>query len=246
MTRDLPRRWSYPLAGFALAQGAPCGHLLLRLVLADGSASIEWVAAELAAQPATYAYLEVSTAIVFVLLGIIVGARQDHLSASSLQDPMTGLANRRHLHARLLEELERSARHGSPLALLLIDVDGLKGINDGRGHRAGDVAIKAVAEAIRATCRQLDLAARWGGDEFVVLAPGTRAEEAAVLAQRIRSALGSREAGENPVTVSIGVTDVARCDAPTPEAFLASADRALYAAKRTGRDRIALAGPDCP
>lgn len=236
----LPRRWTYPNAGFLLAQGAPCGFLLLRLVLTGGAPTPAWLARELSSQPATYLYMEVSTAIVFVVLGALLGAHQDRIRAASLQDPLTGLANRRHLQASLLAEVERAVRQRSRLALLLVDVDGLKSINDRGGHAAGDAAIKAVGDALGRTCRRIDLAARHGGDEFAVLCPGTGADDAVALAERIRAALAGRAGAP---TISIGVSDLARATAPTAEALTASADRSLYEAKTTGRDRVVVAPP---
>jgi diguanylate cyclase (GGDEF)-like protein len=125
------------------------------------------------------------------------------------------------------------------MALLLVDIDGLKKLNDHLGHRMGDAALCRLAAVIRASIREVDLVARLGGDEFVVLAPGTRADEALALAGRIRTSL--QRPGDRPAsTVSIGVAEARRGDCLTPGEILSRADEALYAAKSAGRDRAEL------
>src|SRR6185503_7510377 len=192
-----------------------------------------------------YGYLAVSTTVVFVVVGGILGLREDRLWARSTTDPATCLSNRRHFEESVSREIAYSAHSGSPLALLLIDVDGLKPINDERGHDAGDAALQLVAESLRQTCRSRDLAARWGGDEFVVLAPRTNGEQALILATRIRAtltSLASAQAGALPaVSVSIGISDLERAGGLREDVLFVSADRALYQAKQSGRDRVLLA-----
>jgi diguanylate cyclase (GGDEF)-like protein len=126
------------------------------------------------------------------------------------------------------------------LALLMIDLDRLKTINDRSGHSAGDKALRRVASALRRTCRATDVAARYGGDEFIVLAPGATAAQAMELAERIRVA-ARRSDPVSPISVSIGITDLTRAPDHTAEALRDSADRALYEAKSAGRDRATLA-----
>ena len=167
-----------------------------------------------------------------------------------MTDPLTGLANRRRLLGDFADVLNRSARYGTPLALLLIDLDRLKEINDRRGHAQGDRALQLVAESLRKSCRATDLPARTGGDEFLVLATNTSAGEALALAHRVcatvrRLGLPSDKEKTVPaasVTVSIGVADLDDVTMPTFVALHAAADGALYAAKAAGRDR-ALAAP---
>ncbi len=237
-----PRSRAYPLAGALLAAGAPCGFLVLRAVLDGSFPTPRWVLNELSGQPWTYGYLAVSTTIVFVILGRILGKKDDLLQATSTTDSLTGLANRRHFDARLREEIARSERHGSPLSLLLVDVDGLKGINDKGGHEAGDVALSTVGTCLSQTCRRTDLAARIGGDEFAVLSPLTNAAEAYELANRIRAALSARRAGkELAPTVSIGVADLEDAASIHAADLYAAADAALYRAKSSGRDRAITA-----
>ena len=231
----VPCRWWYPVAGALLAAGAPAGLLLLEAMVARAWPGPSFVLAAVRREPLTYAYLLLSTTVVFVLLGAVLGRLVDELAARSTTDVLTGLSNRRAFDARLAEELARAARHGTPLALVALDVDGLKAINDRGGHAAGDAAIRAVAEALRSTARATDLAARTGGDELAVLAPLTTGEQALALAERIRLVL--RRVPGAP-TVSIGVADLARAG---PRTLGATADAALYRAKAAGRDRVILA-----
>jgi len=242
MTRPLPRRWTYPTLGILLAALAPAGFLVLRGALAWRRPTIPWLTDELSSQATAYLYVVCATALAFAVLGWILGRKEDLLEKCSTTDALTGLANRRHLHAHVMAELSRSARYGTPSALLLIDLDDLKALNDCHGHAAGDRALVAVAEAIRRSCRETDLSARYGGDEFVVLAGSTTASEALVLGERVRARLRETAPGlYAPVTVSIGVADLARAGSPRVESLYAAADQALYEAKSSGRDRVVLA-----
>jgi two-component system cell cycle response regulator len=173
------------------------------------------------------------------------------LVRSGLTDFLTGWHNRRYLHARLKEELARAQRQGSGLTCLLIDLDRFKQINDQHGHLAGDMALREAAQRVDAHIRDSDAAARFGGDEFVVLAPGISPEQAAALAERIRVAVGEAPLqihGGVPLnlTVSIGVAGIVldRNDSDlkaAAERLLAEADAALYRAKQNGRNRVELA-----
>jgi diguanylate cyclase (GGDEF)-like protein len=155
-------------------------------------------------------------------------------------DALTGLDNRLVFERTLAGEIERCARYGGRgFALLLLDIDHFKIVNDEFGHPAGDAVLKRLAQVLERESRSSDLLARWGGEEFVVLLPGTSLQEAGELAGRLRRGVA---AAQLPVpvtlTVSIGVTAYRPGDAP--EALLARADRALYAAKRLGRNRVEL------
>jgi diguanylate cyclase (GGDEF)-like protein len=228
------------ILGACLALGAPVGLWLVRAVRA-GSFSWEWTRNEVADDSWTYLYVTFSTVLAFYIFGRMVGRVADRLAESSITDILTGLRNRSHLENRLHEEFARAVRHGFPLSLLLLDVDELKALNDHHGHRAGDAALCHVARAIREGLRASDVAARWGGDEFVLLAPNTRADEAISLAERVRSlvATAPAQAGLAAVTISMGVaTLTAELPFHTPEALLRTADTALYMAKRSGRNRV--------
>ena len=173
------------------------------------------------------------------------------LVRSGLTDFLTGWHNRRYLHARLKEELARAQRQGTGLTCLLIDVDRFKQINDEHGHLAGDVALREAAQRVDAHIRGSDAAARFGGDEFVVLAPGISAEQAAVLAERIRGAvcdppLELPDGAKVTLTVSIGIASIALSRDESDlkaasERLLAEADSALYRAKQRGRNRVEVA-----
>lgn len=181
----------------------------------------------------------------------------DQLAAEAATDSLTGLLNRSQLHLRAAEAVAISARHGRPLACLMIDVDHFKRINDTFGHAAGDAVLVEVARRLRRACRASDVAVRYGGEEFVLLLPETGAEGARVTAEKIRSVIaaepvsfseafvpgGPARAGdvlEIPVRVSIGGACFAeRMDGSS--ALLAVADKALYRAKQLGRNRIEFA-----
>jgi diguanylate cyclase len=159
-------------------------------------------------------------------------------------DPLTGIVNRRGFEERAQARLSR-VRPDEAIALLLIDVDHFKQVNDSQGHAAGDGALRALAEVLRAVCRGTEPPARLGGDEFVVLVDGG-AREARALAQRVRDALhrarrdvAAGDAVAPVFTVSIGL---ASAKGPcTLDALMLRADRALYAAKQGGRDGVAEA-----
>jgi two-component system cell cycle response regulator len=163
------------------------------------------------------------------------------LEALAGVDPLTQLPNRRILKERLEQEFSRVVRYRRPLACLILDVDHFKRVNDDHGHLLGDEVLTRVGSTIASTIRRSDLAGRYGGEEFLVIAPETSSSGAAALGERLRHAIGSAPAGSLPrVTVSIGV---ATTDPTTQAAedLLRSADRALYAAKEAGRNRVIVA-----
>jgi diguanylate cyclase (GGDEF)-like protein len=245
----IPKRQLYPVLGFFIAIGAPGGLLVLRGLVQQELWNWSWLEQEIYTRSLTYGYIAVSTAILFVGLGFILGSNEDLLQRVSVTDPLTGLANRRLLDRRLREELARVDRYNQPLTLMLLDLDGLKKVNDRKGHEAGDNAIRAVARTLSKSCRSTDLAARLGGDEFAVLAPNIAEAEALPLAERIRTGLG-REASWvavdlPPLTLSIGIADSRTISELHPDRLYSAADRALYRAKQEGKDRVVLASvPD--
>jgi diguanylate cyclase (GGDEF)-like protein len=163
------------------------------------------------------------------------------LAAEARADALTGLLNRRGLEERLGPEVARATRERQSLAFVALDLDHFKRINDRRGHEAGDQALAAVGAVIAGHVRGNDLAARWGGEEFVAVLPGADAEAGRAFAERVRAAVGA--AGDG-LTISAGV--VAADPPHDPRALLAAADEALYAAKRAGRDRTVVAGEAVP
>ena len=222
-----------------LALGAPIGLCLLRLALRQ-DASVAACAHEVKKDLPTFLYVTVSTIAVFSAFGYVLGRQADALIELARADPLTGLRNPRAFEERLAEEVARALRYRTPLSLLMADVDGLKAINDHGGHHAGNVALRAVADALRQDARQTDLAARVGGDEFALLAPSTSAGEALALAERMRCRVAEQTAAGATVSVGVATLDLEQADAT---ALVRAADAALYEAKRRGRNQVASAAP---
>jgi diguanylate cyclase (GGDEF)-like protein len=160
-------------------------------------------------------------------------------------DGLTGLANRRSFDDELALEWRRAERVGDSLALLLLDLDDFKSVNDEFGHQAGDVVLRRVAAILDSGARQVDLAARYGGEEFALLAPETDTLGAKKLAERLRADLEAATielptGGKLSVTASIGVA--VKGDLERAEQLVAAADEALYEAKRNGKNRVVTAG----
>lgn len=155
----------------------------------------------------------------------------------SVTDALTGLLNRRYIEARLSEEVKRSNRHGFPMSFMMLDVDHFKSYNDQFGHPAGDEALRTIGHVIKETLRGADVAARFGGEEFSILLPQTTGEEAVAIAERIRTNIAETRFPHRRVTASIGV---ASCSAEVCRSsdIVSAADKALYEAKRRGRNRV--------
>ena len=157
----------------------------------------------------------------------------------AITDPLTGLFNRHKLSESLETEVERAVRYSRPVSLIMMDLDDLKGVNDTQGHVGGDVVLQRVADAIRGHVRRLDLATRFGGDEFLVLLPETTLEDAEQVAERIGEEVKKIRAGTRAVTASIGVVGWIPIHRSSRD-LLEAADRALYEAKRRGRGAIVV------
>ena len=174
-------------------------------------------------------------------------ARQNRqLDALGRTDGLTGLANRRHGFAQARKELARYQRTGRPAVLLILDVDRLKSINDRYGHPAGDEVLCVVAETLRECCRAVDVAARYGGDEFLLVFPDTNLGGAETAARRIRRRLQTQAfhtARDLRCTVSLGAAE-ATIGTTNVDAWIEQADAALYRAKAEGRDRFVGAAAD--
>ncbi len=169
------------------------------------------------------------------------------LERLSLADPLTGTANRRQFERVLEFERKRSERTGAPLALLMIDIDEFKVLNDAFGHLVGDDCLKRVAQELMASVRGAgDLVARYGGEEFAVILAGSDAEGAVVLAERIRARVEALALPLDPgrpghrLTVSVGVAGARRMREVSSETLVAAADQALYRAKQTGKNRVEI------
>ncbi len=161
----------------------------------------------------------------------------------AITDPLTGLHNRRYMESHLTTLVDQAAARGKPLAILVLDIDYFKAINDTYGHDAGDDVLREFAMRLRKSIRGIDLACRHGGEEFVIVMPDTDLAVAAKVAERLRRRIGSEpflihDAGRSvEVTISIGIAGLAALD-DTPAKILKRADEALYRAKRDGRNRV--------
>ncbi len=172
------------------------------------------------------------------------------LRRSGFTDVLTGWHNRRYLQARMKEELARACRDGRSLVCMMLDVDHFKQVNDSWGHAAGDAVLRELAQRVDAEVRDSDVAARFGGEEFVILLPRTTSSEGRHVAERVREAVAAAPfelpaGGQVAVTVSIGIAEfhpgAGRNDLKSlGEALIARADAALYDAKAAGRDRVVV------
>jgi diguanylate cyclase (GGDEF)-like protein len=168
------------------------------------------------------------------------------LYESSTRDALTGAYNRTHFEERLRSEVAYAIRHATPVALVLIDLDHFKKVNDTFGHPAGDLVLRSASAACTHALRTEDVFARFGGEEFAVVLRGIELKGAARLAERLRQAVAGLEVESDgrriPVTLSAGAASLACCRTPSPEDLVATADRRLYLAKQRGRNRIISEG----
>ncbi|MFM2059643.1 MAG: hypothetical protein RLY71_4028 [Pseudomonadota bacterium] len=220
------------------------GVNLLRLVLALRGQSGPMAVHQSGAINYLLIYVGVFTAAVFnfLFLFLVVLRLLGRLTFQAQHDPLTGLLNRRAMQTLLEREWQRHQRLGEPFALVSVDIDHFKRINDRHGHGAGDAVLREVALLLKDAARGIDLVARMGGEEFLLLLPGTDTRSGQTAAQRLRQALVTREMLLTPgvtkvVTASFGVA------APLPgdqevDVLLQRADAALYHAKRSGRNRV--------
>jgi diguanylate cyclase (GGDEF)-like protein len=183
----------------------------------------------------------ISLLLTIVMVNIIqniIHGLQRRLLEQAITDPLTGAFNRRHMSTRLKEVLATGRPPSNPSALLMIDVDHFKKINDEHGHDAGDAVLKGLVSVVRSRARQTDLLFRMGGEEFVVLLPDTTDAEAMTLADDIREAIATSPLLEgHKVTVSIGVGPADPKD--SVDSWLKGTDAAMYVAKESGRNRVA-------
>jgi diguanylate cyclase (GGDEF)-like protein len=162
---------------------------------------------------------------------------QAQLRLLATHDQLTGALNARTFAERLSQELDRNRRYNRPLALLYLDLDDFKAVNDRHGHQTGDAVLRLVADATRSAVRQTDVVGRLGGDEFAVLMPETEGPVASAAATRLAGDIRTVFRGTPSVTASIGVVSALAATAG-PDELLRRADQAMYEAKRTGKDRV--------
>ena len=190
---------------------------------------------------------------IFVILSLIFPAiagfkliendekMQEKIKRLSEEDYLTKLYNRRKIHEIIETEIKRSRRYKSAFAVLLLDIDNFKNINDTYGHNTGDKVLVQFSDIIRHTIRESDIASRWGGEEFLVICPETTTEGAMSLAEKIRYNIenGSFEEAGN-VTASVGVAGAQHGD--NVKSLIFRADQALYSSKKAGKNRVTMGG----
>ncbi len=196
-------------------------------------------------EPAQKSYIDILTTLGEMIALIVDSLRlYNVVKAQSVTDPLTQVYNRRHFEQKLSEEFQRALRYHRDLALLIIDLNYLKQINDTHGHQQGDNALCAVADMLRANLRGIDIICRWGGDEFAVIMPETSLETAVVKAETLLARIKDKQYAvlNSPTqkltySVTIGVS-AAGARILSEKQMMNAADEALYEAKRIGRDRV--------
>jgi diguanylate cyclase (GGDEF)-like protein len=235
-----PRRRRYRTGSFLALPLFTAAHALGVVALTDRADLAPFTRADLtlARAMAAPAALGLSTA-------RLARANVDLAHAAAI-DPLTSLYNRRYFETRIDEEIQRARRYGVSLALLVVDADDFKQLNDRFGHLVGDQVLRGISDTLRRSTRAFDVCTRYGGEEFAILMPGSNAASALQSAERIRHRIERYRFEPLPIpperhpTISIGVA-VLEGDA-TPQELIARADRALYAAKAAGKNCVRLAG----
>ncbi|WP_051654139.1 diguanylate cyclase [Persephonella sp. KM09-Lau-8] len=189
-----------------------------------------------------YLSVEFSILAVFALLINII-KRSERFKTLSETDPLTGIYNKGKFNRILEEELKKVKRYGRPLGLIIFDIDHFKKINDTYGHQVGDYVLKTIAKIVKENIRDTDVFARWGGEEFVIIAPETDISGTRILAEKLRKKIEEYNFDKvGKVTSSFGVTEATPED--TPDSIVKRADQALYLAKEKGRNRVEVILPE--
>ena len=231
----------FVVAGFLMMVAGFVFQLLVMLLRTDEVRSI------MTPHPAqTVVFLMSAISLVVVSLGLIVmtkeraDERNHHLA---MRDELTGLLNRRSLLESLAQQLSAAKRHGQPLALLMVDIDFFKRVNDTHGHLSGDKVLKTMASTVAQRTRVQDVLGRFGGEEFLVILPNTTVQGASQLAETLRESVAATPfqavSGEPiSITVSIGLCALSQLTDPQCDDLIGAADQALYRAKAAGRNRV--------
>lgn len=191
--------------------------------------------------------LSVFALLVTTITGFVLIQKQERFDAKLIElastDALTGLLNRRTLMKAAERRVEEARRYGQSLSILMLDIDKFKRINDKFGHLEGDRVLQAVANVMTSCSRRTDYLGRFGGEEFMLVCPSSDAEEAGILAERIRAAIENREGDSRlhkyNITVSIGVAAMSSPEAQVRD-MIDAADRAMYRAKKAGRNRVVI------
>ena len=180
----------------------------------------------------------------FISLSIGNAILYEQAKKVAVTDALTGIANRSNMETALTNEFERSKRYNAPLAVIFLDIDNFKGVNDTYGHQKGDEVLVAIASLLQKFCRTNDVAARYGGEEFLMLLPHSNAQGAFKIAERVREEVMKIKffGNESPfsVTVSCGVTELNKDFMQDTEQLVAAGDQALYDAKNGGRNKSVI------
>ncbi len=189
-----------------------------------------------------------TTILKFTFHDVLDEVFQRQMYESALRDGLTKVFNKKYFTDYLEKEFAFAARHGGPLALIFLDIDHFKKINDTHGHPAGDFVLSELSQMMVDLLRTEDVLARFGGEEFTVLCRGSDGKGATIVAERLRTAVEQRKftfGGQDiPVTISLGVASIPDSGVNDHAAFLAAADKALYEAKRSGRNRVCVHGSE--
>ena len=241
------------LCGMVSRIGVLHATLLLALVSSLGSLMLTWLSLRLLGHASMGNAFWLSLLVPLPLTLVAGGAcfflvvsldrAWNTVNELAMQDSLTGLSNRRHFMPAAQRELELASRHQQALALLVLDVDHFKHINDAFGHLAGDEVLREISARCQGALRATDLLARWGGEEFIMLLPNTPLAQARQLAERVREIIVATphvmpNGQPMRVTASLGAAGATSCQSLTLDELIRRADEALYRAKSDGRDRV--------